>query len=393
MKKLIVKAGREKSLLRRHPWIFSGAVKSLDNGTASGDMIRVSAEDGRFLAYAAYSEKSQIIGRVLSFTESDHIDDAFYDNRVRSAVARRASLLTSTNAMRLIHAESDGLPGVIADRYGDVIVLQLLTAGAERLRKRIAAAILDATGAKSVFERSDADVRELEGLPAVTGLIVGEPVTGPIVIQENALSFSVDVVHGHKTGFYLDQRENRALTRSLSKGADVLNCFCYTGTMSVAALAGGAISVLSLDSAGPSLALGAPNVALNQLDGARATWEEADVFQALRKLRDRAASFDLIILDPPKFAPTAHHAEKASRAYKDINLLGMKLLRPGGKLMTFSCSGGISAELFQKIVAGAALDAGVDAQLLRRLGPGPDHPVLLNFPEGDYLKGLLLQRI
>jgi 23S rRNA (cytosine1962-C5)-methyltransferase len=294
--------------------------------------------------------------------------------------------------MRLIHAESDGLPGLIADRYGDVVVMQLLTAGVDRQRELLAQLLMAATGAKTVYERSDADVRELEGLPPRVGLVAGAAMPDEIVIEENGMRIAVDIAHGHKTGFYLDQRDNRALTLAMSKDADVLNCFCYTGTMSVAALMGGAKSVLSIDSSGPSLKLAGRNVALNQLDAAKAEWLEADVFQALRKLRDAARSFDLIILDPPKFAPTAHHAEKAARAYKDINLLGLKLLRPGGHLMTFSCSGGISAELFQKIIAGAALDAGIDAQILRRLNPGIDHPVAIHFPEGDYLKGLLLRR-
>jgi 23S rRNA (cytosine1962-C5)-methyltransferase len=393
MKKMLIKSGREKSLLRRHPWIFSGAVKSVDSGANSGDVLRVLAEDGRFLAYAAFSAPSQIVARVLSFAEQDVIDEAFYRQRLQTAIAGRTPLLRQSDAVRLLHAESDGLPGVIADRYGDVVVLQLLTAGADPLREMLGRLLLEITGAKSVYERSDADVRELEGLPVQNGLVAGELLAGDVVIEENGLKIAVDIVHGHKTGFYLDQRDNRALTRALSPGADVLNCFCYTGTMSVAALAGGAHSVLSIDSSGPSLELGARNVALNGLDAARATWLEADVFQALRKLRDQAKSFDLVILDPPKFAPTAHHAEKAARAYKDINLLGLKLLRPGGHLMTFSCSGGVSADLFQKIIAGAALDAHVDAQIVQRLSPGADHPVALNFPEGDYLKGLLLRRI
>ena len=392
MKKLIVNAGREKSLLRRHPWIFSGAMKSIGDGTVSGDVVRVEAADGRFLAYAAFSEKSQIIARVLSFNESDVIDEGFFARRIQSAVAQRGSLTSQTNAIRLIHAESDGLPGLIADRYGDVIVMQLLTAGIDPQREMLARLLMQATGAKTVYERSDADVRELEGLPPRVGLVAGAPLPNEIVIEENGMQIAVDIAHGHKTGFYLDQRDNRALTLAMSHDADVLNCFCYTGTMSVAALMGGANSVLSIDSSGPSLKLAERNVALNRLDAAKAEWLEADVFQALRKLRDSARSFDLVILDPPKFAPTAHHAEKAARAYKDINLLGLKLLRPGGHLMTFSCSGGISAELFQKIVAGAALDAGIDAQILRRLNPGIDHPVAIHFPEGDYLKGLLLRR-
>ena len=392
MKKLIVKTGREKSLLRRHPWIFSGAMKSIDDGTVSGDFIRVEAVDGRFLAYAAFSEKSQIMARVLSFNEADVIDAEFFKERIHHAVAQRRSLASQTNAMRLIHAESDGLPGLIADRYGDVVVMQLLTAGIDRQRELLAHLLMAATGAQTVYERSDADIRELEGLPPRTGLVAGVPLPDEIVIEENGMQIAVDITHGHKTGFYLDQRDNRALTRAMSNGADALNCFCYTGTMSVAALMGGAKSVLSIDSSGPSLTMAARNLKLNSLDATRAEWLEADVFQALRKLRDQAQTFDLVILDPPKFAPTAHHAEKAARAYKDINLLGLKLLRPGGHLMTFSCSGGISAELFQKIVAGAALDAGVDAQILRRLSPGIDHPVAIHFPEGDYLKGLLLRR-
>ena len=389
---MTLKSGREKSMLRRHPWIFSGAVSSIDAGTGSGDIVRVQAEDGRFLAYAAFSEKSQIIARVLSFGEGDTIDEAFYRRQIKTAIARRASIFHQSDAARLIHAESDGLPGLIADRYGEVIVMQLLTAGIDPQRELLARLLQEETGVSTIYERSDADVRDLEGLVARNGLIVGNPLAAETVITENGLKIAVDIVHGHKTGFYLDQRDNRGLTKSLANNADVLNCFCYTGAMSVAALAGGAKSVLSIDSSGPSLQMAARNVELNGLDAARAEWLDDDVFLALRKLRDQAKSFDLIILDPPKFAPTAHHAEKASRAYKDINLLALKLLRPGGHLMTFSCSGGISADLFQKIVAGAALDAHIDAQIVQRLGPGADHPVALHFPEGDYLKGLLLRR-
>lgn len=389
---MTLQSGREKSLLRRHPWIFSGAVKAIEVGAKSGDIVRVQTDDGRFLAFAAFSEKSQIIARVLSFDERDVINEAFYRRQIKMAIGRREQLSSQTNAMRLIHAESDGLPGLIADRYGDVIVLQLLTAGIEPQREMLAKLLLEETGTATIYERSDADVRELEGLPVRNGLIAGEPLPAEIVIVENGMNIAVDIANGHKTGFYLDQRDSRALTKSLAHNADVLNCFCYTGTMSVAALAGGAKSVLSIDSSAPSLQMAAHNLQLNGLDKTRAEWLAADVFQALRKLRDQAKNFDLIILDPPKFAPTAHHAEKAARAYKDINLLGLKLLRPGGHLMTFSCSGGISTDLFQKIVAGAALDAHVDAQIVQRLGPGADHPVALHFPEGDYLKGLLLRR-
>ena len=395
MKKIIIKPGREKSLLRKHPWVFSGAVKSSD-GMLSGEIIKLVAEDGRFLAYATYSAQSQIVARALSFVEADVIDEAFFRARIRRAIKRRASLRNETNAVRLIHAESDQLPGMIADQYGGVIVLQIVTAGMEPQRELLARLLIEETGAATVYERSDADVRALEGLPIRCGLIAGSALAGDVVIEENGLQIAIDVVAGHKTGFYLDQRENRALTRSLANNLDVLNCFCYTGTMSVAALAGGAKSVMSIDSSGPALAMAKRNLVLNNIDAGgdtnKAEFWEADVFTALRKLRDMGKSFDLIILDPPKFAPTAQHAEKAARAYKDINLLALKLLRDGGRLMTFSCSGGISAELFQKIIAGAALDANVDAQIIRHLSGGADHPIALNFPEGDYLKGLLLQR-
>jgi 23S rRNA (cytosine1962-C5)-methyltransferase len=396
MKKIIIKSGREKSLLRRHPWIFSGAIKTTGSAgelAESGDIVRVQAEDGRYLATAAFSSQSQIAARVLSFQEQEAIDDAFFRRRITQAIARRATLHADTDAMRLVHAESDLLPGVIVDRYADVAVLQILTAGMESRRDQLANILLEAAPVKSVYERSDADVRALEGLPVRNEHVAGAPLAGEIAMVENGVKILVDVAGGHKTGFYLDQRDNRALTRALARDADVLNCFCYTGGMSVAALLGGAKSVLSIDSSGPALETAKRNVASNAVDAARAEFWEADVFAALRKLRDMNKQFDLIILDPPKFAPTAHHAEKAARAYKDINLLGFKLLRSGGRLMTFSCSGGISADLFQKIIAGAALDANVEAQIVRHLAGGSDHPVALNFPEGEYLKGLLLQRL
>jgi 23S rRNA (cytosine1962-C5)-methyltransferase len=238
-----------------------------------------------------------------------------------------------------------------------------------------------------VFERSDVDVREKEGLPPVTGILVGSPPPDLIEIREGACRFGVDVQRGHKTGFYLDQRDNRLRVRALARGRDVLDGFCYSGGFALNACAGGAKSVTAVDSSDEALALARSNAERNKL--APAEWQEGDVFQLLRRFRDQGRHFDLVVLDPPKFAPTAAHAAKAARAYKDINLLAFKLLRPGGLLVTFSCSGGVSADLFQKIIAGAALDAGADAQIIERLGPGADHPVALNFPEGDYLKGLI----
>ena len=394
MTELILKPGKERSLYRRHPWIFEGSVARLNGRAKPGDTVDVLDADGRVLARAAWSPKSQIRARIWSSDPQTIIDDAFFKRRVADAVARRQAMpqLAGQEGMRLIHGESDGLPGVIADRYGDTICLQLTAAGPDKWRKAIVGALVKATGVARIYERSDSDVRGLEGLEPVTGWVHGEAPDAPLSIDENGVRLGVDVVGGHKTGFYLDQRDNRLLTRDLAAGKAVLNCFCYTGGFSLQALAGGAASTLSIDSSGPALVGARANLAMNpQLDASRAEWLEADVFEALRVFRKEGRRFDLIVLDPPKFAPSAAHAERAARAYKDINLLGFRLLNPGGYLMTYSCSGGIGLELFQKIVAGAAVDAGRDARILRRLAAGPDHPIALHFPEGEYLKGLLVQ--
>ncbi len=394
MKQLILKPGREKSLLRRHPWIFSGAVARVQGDPDAGESVAVRAAGGEFLAWAAYSPASQIRARVWSWHEAERIDADLLRARLRQALAARARLLRAgdSDAMRIVHGESDGLPGVIVDRYGDVVVLQLLSAGAERWRGEFAEAVRELTGCACVYERSDADVRELEGLPATSGVLQGALPGAGVQLREHGLAYGVDVAAGHKTGFYLDQRDNRKRVGELSQGREVLNCFCYTGGFSLNALAGGAASVLSVDSSAAALAQARDNLARNELDAARAEWQEADVFKQLRVLRDQGRSFDLIVLDPPKFAPTAAFAEKAARGYKDINLLAFKLLRADGLLASFSCSGGVSADLFQKILAGAALDAGVDASIVGHFAAAADHPVLLSFPEGDYLKGLLLRR-
>jgi 23S rRNA (cytosine1962-C5)-methyltransferase len=297
--------------------------------------------------------------------------------------------LLLSDAYRLVYAESDSLPGLIVDRYDDVLVLQSLTAGSEFWKETLADILLEQTGLSTIFERSDADVRELEGLQPSVGTLRGHNLQSPITITEYGLNFKVNLSGGQKTGFYLDQRQNRLRVRELSTGRDVLDCFCYTGGFTLNALAGGARSVVAVDSSAEALSLGHENILLNGQQAESVEWCEGDVFQVLRKFRDEGRSFDLIVLDPPKFAPTAAQAEKASRGYKDINLLAFKLLRPGGILVTFSCSGGIDAGLFQKIVASAALDAGVEAQIVEHLSQGPDHPISLHFPEGAYLKGLI----
>ena len=394
MAQLILLPGKERSAFKHHPWLFAGSVGRLEGRARPGDTVEVLADNLRPLGRAAYSPKSQIRARFWTFDAEESIDDAFFKRRIAAAVALRQALpeLRGQQGLRLIHAESDGLPGVIADQYGDTVVVQLTSAGADKWRNAIIAGLVKATGCARVYERSDSDVRGLEGLGPMTGWLHGEAPTTPLSIDENGVRLAIDIAGGHKTGFYLDQRENRALLGQLSAGKDVLNCFCYTAGFSLQALAGGAASVLSIDSSGPALAQGQANLALNpQLPSDRAQWQEADVFQALRDFRKAGRTFDLIVLDPPKFAPSAAHAERAAKAYKDINILGFRLLRPGGFLMTYSCSGGVGLEMFQKIIADSALDAGRNARIVRRLSGAADHPVALNFPEGEYLKGLLVQ--
>ena len=394
MAELILHPGKERSLLRHHPWVFDTSIARLAGHARPGDTVTITDTHGKPLAKAAYSPSSKIRARVWTFDVEATVDHAFFKRRVQQAVARRAVLpeLAGQDGQRLIHAESDGLPGVIADRYGDTVVVQLTSAGAEKWRSAIVDGLHKATGCARIYERSDSEVRGLEGLEPAIGWLLGEAPAGEIVIAEHGVRRAVDLVAGHQPGFYLDQRENRRMLAELSAGKRVLNCFCYTGGFSLQALAGGAASVLSIDSSQPALDRAAANLALNpQLDQTAAEWRCANVFDELRKLKSAGETFDVIVLDPPKFAPSASHADRASRAYKDINLLGFKLLAPGGFLMTYSCSGGIGVELFQKIVAGAASDSNRTARIVRRLQGAADHPIDLAFPEGEYLKGLLVQ--
>lgn len=393
MPALILKPGREKSLLRRHPWIFSGAVQDVEEEPTPGGTVDVLSSKREFLARAFYSPTSQIRARVWTF-DDEPVNKEFFRKRIRSAIETRESLFDSksTGALRLIYAESDGIPGLIVDRYGDVLVLQSLTTGSEFWKEALADLLREEIEVSTIYERSDADVRELEGLEPKTGPLRGHLFSFVFPITEHNLQFNVNLQSGHKTGSYLDQRPNRLRVRELARDKDVLDCFCYTGGFTVNALAGGAKSVTFIDSSADALALAEENIALNDLPLEKTKLIEGDVFQLLRRFRDENRSFDMVILDPPKFAPTAAQAERAARGYKDINLLAFKLLRPGGTLVTFSCSGGVDAALFQKIVAGAALDAGIEAQIVERLSQGPDHPVSLHFPEGAYLKGLICHK-
>ena len=390
MKSIRLKEGKERSLLRRHPWIFDGAIAK--GGGDPGETVRVDSHEGHFLGWAAFSPSSRIRARVWSFDEAEQIDASFFIGRIATAIRARALFDIKSDGLRLVHGESDGLPGLVVDRYGDTLVAQFSSCGTERWKRVIVDALLAATGLTRLYERSDASVRALEGLPEATGWLAGSGGTG-ITIAEHDWKLSLDVAEGHKTGFYLDQRDSRQKFASYAKRLKfkrVLNCYSYTGGFTVAALAGGAGHVTSIDSSGPAIERAVANVALNGFDASRTTMRDADVNAALRQYITEGVTFEAIVLDPPKFAPTAAHAERAARAYKDINRLALTLLEPGGALFTYSCSGGISADLFHKIVAGAGLDAGVDAFISERMGGAPDHPMTVTFPEGEYLKGLVL---
>jgi 23S rRNA (cytosine1962-C5)-methyltransferase len=392
MKTIRLRVGKERSLLRQHPWIFDSAIAR--GGADPGETVRVESDAGDFLAWAAFSPQSKIRARTWSFDEQQRIDAPFIEHLCERAVKARDRFAIESDGMRLVHGESDGLPGLVVDRYADTLVAQFQSAGAERWKGVIVDALLRATGLSKMYERSDTGARSLEGLAPAAGWLRGEGPT-EIAIREHQWRLTLDIATGHKTGFYLDQRDSR---RKFAEHAQrlqlqrVLNCYCYTGGFTVAALAGGAAHVTSIDSSAPALERARAHVALNGFDAARADFIDADVNASLRRFGEEGRTFDAIVLDPPKLAPTAAHAERAARAYKDINRVALKILEPGGVLFTYSCSGGISADLFHKIVASAGADAKVDGYITERLGGAPDHPMTLAFPEGEYLKGLVILR-
>ncbi|HSR47738.1 MAG TPA: class I SAM-dependent rRNA methyltransferase [Anaerolineales bacterium] len=393
-KKLLLRPGRDRSLLEGHPWLFSGAIESIEGDPAAGDTVEIVNHRKRWLARAAFSPNSRIAARVWTFDPDQAIDDEFLVARLTEAAGRRRNLSSDprVTAYREVHAESDLLPGIIIDRYGDYRVLQLLTPGAERLRDALVAALTIEPGLRGLYERSDAEIRELEGLQARTGPLWGDPPDPATIIREYDLSFEVDLPHGHKTGFYLDQRENRRRVAETLRAEEVLDAFSYTGGFAAAALRSGAGHVVSIEASEGSIELGRRNIDRNGFPPTSVDWIQGDVFRELRSLRDRGRSFDAVILDPPRFAPTVSQVQRAARGYKDINLLALKLLVPGGCLYTFSCSGGVSPDLFEKIVAGAAKDAGVHVAIEGWLDQPEDHPVGAHFPEGRYLKGLVGRR-
>ena len=392
MAAIVLKKGREHSLLRRHPWVFSGAVAGIRGGDpVPGETVEIVSHDGRWLALAAFSPASNILARVWTFDPAEPVDTAFFRRRIAAAVALRPiGGALARSAFRLVHGESDGLPGIIADLYADTIVFQLSTAGADRWRAEIVEALHEAVpSVRSIYERSDSPARSHEGLEPECGLRFGDDPPETLEAAWAGLRFGVPVRSGHKTGVYLDQAENLARVGALAAGAEVLDSFCYTGGFTMAALRGGAAHVTSLDSSADALAGLRANLERNALDASRVEIICDDAFKRLRRFRDEGRTFDLIVLDPPKFAESRGAVERACRAYKDINLLAFKLLRPAGTLATFSCSGAVEPELFQKVIADAALDAGRFARIVGRFSQAPDHPISLAFPEGGYLKGLL----
>ena len=389
---LVLKTKAERAVHRRHPWIFSGAVEKVTDAPADGDLVRVEDAKGGFLAWGHYNGRSRLRVRLLDFSPEAQIDLNWWKAGLEAAVRRRQDLAgrPGLNSYRLVYSEADSLPGLVVDRFADFLVLQARTPGINRLKKDLAALLMEITGARGVFERSDHESGRLEGLEARTGPLAGDVLPSPLEIREGGLRFQVDPARGQKTGFFLDQRDNRAAMAEHAAGRRVLDCFSYTGAFAVYAAAAGAASVTRIESSAEAAVQGGANLALNS-PGVPDEPLVADVFKTLRAFRDQGRRFDLIILDPPRLAPTRSHADKASRAYKDANLLALKLLEPGGILATFSCSQGVDEMLFQKIVFGAALDAGVEARLIKRLGQGEDHPVLLSFPESAYLKGFLIR--
>ncbi|WP_376788470.1 class I SAM-dependent rRNA methyltransferase [Thermoflexus sp.] len=390
--RLYLKPGHDRPVRRHHPWIFSGAMGRLEGPVEDGGLVEVFTFQGEWLARGYLNRRSQILVRLLTWDPQEPIDVSFWRQRLeRAAQARQALRLEErTTAYRLVFAESDGLPGLIVDRYNDFLVLQSLTLGIERWKPFLVRLLQEQFQPRGIYERSDVEVREKEGLPPRCGLLTGDAPPDRLIISEHGLRFYVDLRRGHKTGFYLDQRENRQRAAAYLNGAEeVLNAFSYTGAFAVYALAAGARQVVNVDTSREALQLALENIRLNGFDPGRVENVEGDAFQMLRRFAAVGRRFDAVILDPPKFAYAQAHLNRAARGYKDINLQALRLIRPGGLLITFSCSGLVSLELFQKIVFAAAEDAGREVQILEKLSQGPDHPIRLSFPESEYLKGLI----
>lgn len=390
---ILLKRGREKPVHNKHPWIFSGAIGGINGDPKTGDLVQIATAENKPLATAYYNPNSQIRARLLSWHVDEEINGRFWQNKIQRAVAGREWLANdeSTTAYRLINGESDNMPGLIVDKYGDYLVMQLLTAGMDVRRNLIVELLADLLSPKGIIERSDVPARTKEQLSQVKGLVWGDAPPAPLLVMENGRFFQVDLLEGHKTGMYLDQRENRTAVTQPAFVADkeILNAFAYTGGFGTYAATNGAGNIVNLDSSIPALEIAEANMAHNKLDRPDDEYLAGDAFEVLRHYRDTGRQFDMVILDPPKFAHSRKDMDRATRGYKDLNWLALRLLRPGGLLATFSCSGRISADLFQKVIFGAAIDARRDVQIIHTMGQAADHPILLTFPESAYLKGLL----
>lgn len=386
---VILVKGREKSLRRHHPWIFSRGIQRIEGKPELGDTVEVFDHQGQWLARGAYSPHSQIRVRVWTFEQDEIINTAFFQKRLTRAQLLRTQLAArdQLTGYRLIAAESDGLPGITIDRYENYFVCQLLSAGAEAQKENLIAALIANYPDCNIYERSDVSVRKKEGLKERTGVLHGEAPPPAVVISENGVKINVDIQQGHKTGFYLDQRDSREASIKYVNGKRVLNCFCYTGGFGLYALKGGAAEVVNVDVSQPALDIAKENALLNNYDINRAQFINADVFKLLREYREQGELFDVVIMDPPKFAESKSQLTGACRGYKDINMLAMQILKPGGTLLTYSCSGLMDNALFQKIIADAALDAGRHVQFIERFEQAADHPIDSAYPEGFYLKG------
>lgn len=390
---VILKKGKEKAAYQRHPWIFSGALDRIKGSPANGEIVAVRAADKEFLAYGYYNAQSRVAIRLIEWNEEAVVDKAWYQQKLKAAIASRKHLLADgeTNTCRLVFSEADFLPGLIVDQYANFLSLQILSAGIENVKEDIIAILREELQPAGIFDKSDATARKHEQLDESQGLLWGDMPPEFIEVKENGVLYHINIAEGQKSGFYCDQRDNRRILADYAAGKSVLDCFSYSGGFSLNALKQGAAEVISVDSSALALETLRNNVALNGLDTARHTAIQSDVNKQLRIYKEEGRKFDIIVLDPPKYAPSRSALDRAARAYKDLNRLGMLLLESGGLLATFSCSGAVDIETFKQIIAWAALDAGKEVQIVKQFSQPEDHPVRISFSEGEYLKGLLLR--